>query len=109
MEIILSGVNLSSQALTQDQGKDSKSISEQELGNARNYGRKEARWILDHGELYIRDNLDIDDYSDYTVEYRSGRFGTETLPYSKFDDFGEAVEYAELIVEDKVEVEELLQ
>ncbi|MFT4892653.1 MAG: hypothetical protein ACI8Z7_000435 [Candidatus Nanohaloarchaea archaeon] len=109
MEILLSGVNLSSQALTEGYDETSKSISQEELGNAPAYGRKEARWILDHGELYIRDNLDIVDRSDYTVEYRSERFGTETLPYAEFDDFGEAREYAELIVEDKVEVEELLQ
>jgi hypothetical protein len=121
MEILLSGVNLSSQALTEDYDETSKPISKEELGNAPTYGRKKARWVFWGDEIYVRDNEDIEGLKDYTVEHRSGRFGSETLyagepdefddgvEYAEFDEFENALEHAESIIEGKLKLSDLLQ
>ena len=86
----MSGVNLNSTALVEDDDEDSKASSYGELGNAPTYGRKLARWLVDGEEIYVRDNTDIENLNDYTVEYREGRFGPEM--FDEFNDVDEALE-----------------
>ncbi|MFT4893183.1 MAG: hypothetical protein ACI8Z7_000984 [Candidatus Nanohaloarchaea archaeon] len=100
MEILLSGVNLSSQALTEGYDETSKSISPEEFGNAPTYGRKLARWLGMEEEVYVRDNTDLEDQKDYTVEYREGRFGSSIL--DEFDDVDEALEEGKEIAQENL-------
>lgn len=96
----MSGVNLSSQALAEDYDEDSKSISNDELGNVHSYGRRIARWLGGDEEVYVRDNTDIEDESDYTVEYRDGRFGSDTV--AELDDLENALEEGREIAEENL-------
>lgn len=97
----MSGVNLSSQALTADQSKtDLKSISEEYGTEAPVYGRKLARWLVEGEEIYVRDNTDIEDLNDYTVEYREGRFGAETQ--AELRDLEKALEKGKEIAEEEI-------
>lgn len=71
-------------------------------------GRKEKRWLSDSGELYIEKTGCWEDTDrEYQVKYREGRFGpSDRLEYGEFNDFENAVEYAEMITEGKADLEE---
>ncbi len=74
------------------------------------YSRKEERWLADDAsELYIEDVQDwMETDADYRVKYREGRFGpSDELKYGEFDELGEALEYAELILQGEAELEKL--
>ncbi|PSG99690.1 MAG: hypothetical protein BRC28_03315 [Nanohaloarchaea archaeon SW_4_43_9] len=97
----MSGVNLSTQALTTDKSKTgSKPISEEYGTEALIYGRKLARWLVDGDEVYVRDNTDIENLTDYTVEYRRGRFGPEAL--AELENLEDALEKGEEVAEQKI-------
>lgn len=66
-------------------------------------------WFDDSGELYIQDTTDLNVEEGYLMEYRDGRFGGEVLPYGGFDELDDAMEYAEIILKGKIEVDELLE
>lgn len=97
----MSGVNLNTQALATNKSETgSKPISEEYGTEALIYGRKLARWLDDGDEVYVRNNTDIENLADYTVEYRRGRFGPEAL--EELEDLEDALEKGEEIAEQKI-------
>lgn len=74
-------------------------------------GRKKYRRIADdYSEIFIEKTGDWHDTNaEYQVKYREGRLGpSDKLKYGEFDKLGEAVEYTELITEEKAELEEII-
>ena len=114
-EKLQQGENMASRV---EHGSDAETKSEETLlgfaeGDWRpgmTYGRKEEKWLqADASELWIEEAGDwADADTEYLVKYREGRLGpSDRLEYGEFDDLEEAVEYAEMIVEGGVEVEDL--
>lgn len=69
------------------------------------HGYKEKRWLNGFNELWVEENENI-----YEVNYREGRFGPSSqLNYSEFDDLNQALEYASLIVDGEVNINEVLE
>lgn len=60
-----------------------------------------------YGELFIEDVSDLEVDAEYRVRYREGRFVNEDLPYNEFDGLDAALEYAGLLVDGKVDLEDL--
>lgn len=74
------------------------------------YGRKKQRWLQgDASELYIEETESwMDTDAEYLLKYREGRFGpSDRLEYGEFEDLDEAIEYAEMIVDGRVEIQDL--
>lgn len=59
------------------------------------------------GELFVEDVSDLELDANYRVRYREGRFVDEDLPYNEFDSLEDAMKYAELLVKEAVELEDI--